>query len=110
MKDFYDVFMLAREFKFAGGTLAEAIRNTFARRGTALPENTPTALAPEFYKDRQKVAQWKAFCTRGRLREPQHALKEVCETLGGFLMPPTQAAARKARFNLRWQAGGSWKK
>lgn len=74
MKDFYDVFMLAREFEFAGGTLSEAIRNTFARRGTALPENTPTALAPEFYKDRQKVAHWKAFCMRGRLREPQHAL------------------------------------
>lgn len=110
MKDFYDVFMLARAFEFAGGTLSEAIRNTFARRGTPLPEKTPTALASEFYEDRQKVAQWKAFCMRGRLREPQHALKVVCETLGDFLMPPTQAAARKARLNRRWQAGGPWKK
>lgn len=110
MKDFYDVFMLAREFDFDGVIFSEAIRNTFARRGTALPENVPTALTSEFYNDRQKVVQWKAFCARGRLRESRRSLKEVCEALDVFLMLPTQAALQKARFTQRWRAGGPWKK
>ena len=109
MKDFYDVFMLAREFEFDGATLSSAIRNTFSRRETPLPEENPTALMPEFYDDRQKALQWKAFCARGRLRDPGRSLKAVCEVLSVFLMRPTQAASQNARFERQWPAGGPWK-
>ncbi len=34
MKDFYDIWLLSRQFDFAGERLAEAIRLTFNRRGT----------------------------------------------------------------------------
>lgn len=109
MKDFYDVFMLAREFEFDGATLSSAVRNTFTRRGTPLPEGAPTALTAEFYGDRQKSLQWKAFCTRGRLRERGHSLKEVSEALAVFLMPPARAASQNARLERQWPAGGPWK-
>ena len=109
MKDFYDVFMLAREFEFDGGTFSSAIRNTFIRRGTPLPEEKPTALTAEFYDDRQKSLQWKAFCTRGRLRDPDRSLKEVCETLTVFLVSPARAASHNARFDRHWTARGPWK-
>jgi predicted nucleotidyltransferase component of viral defense system len=36
MKDFYDIWLLSRQFNFAGNSLAEAIRLTFERRGTVV--------------------------------------------------------------------------
>lgn len=39
MKDFYDIWLLSRQFDFEGATLAESVRLTFARRGTAMPED-----------------------------------------------------------------------
>ena len=36
MKDFYDIWLLARQFEFSGTDLAVAIARTFAKRGTAL--------------------------------------------------------------------------
>ena len=38
MKDFYDLWTLARQFEFDGQVLSEAIRATFDRRQTPLPE------------------------------------------------------------------------
>ncbi len=51
MKDFYDLWVIAREFDFDGETLSEAIRNTFSRRQTPLPGHTPPGLSAEFHED-----------------------------------------------------------
>jgi len=51
MKDFYDLWIIAHEFDFDGQTLSDAIRNTFSRRGTAIPEHTPSGLGREFCED-----------------------------------------------------------
>jgi hypothetical protein len=40
MKDFFDIVVMARMFTFDGGELARAIRSTFERRGTALPNGS----------------------------------------------------------------------
>ena len=37
MKDFYDIWLLSRQFDFDGANLAEAIRLTFERRDTSVP-------------------------------------------------------------------------
>ena len=37
MKDFYDLWLLARKFDFEGSALAERIGKTFARRETPIP-------------------------------------------------------------------------
>lgn len=37
MKDFYDLWVIASQFSFYGPLLAEAIKATFARRGTQVP-------------------------------------------------------------------------
>jgi hypothetical protein len=54
MKDFYDLWVIARKFDFDGATLSESIRNTFSRRQTPLPEHTPFGFSAEFYEDAQK--------------------------------------------------------
>jgi Nucleotidyl transferase AbiEii toxin, Type IV TA system len=65
MKDFFDLWVLARSFAFAGPTLADAIRATFVRRKTPVPAAPPLALTAEFGTDRGKVTQWAAFLKKG---------------------------------------------
>ncbi len=73
MKDFYDVHRLATSAAFEGATLARAIRATFERRGTPLPENEPLVLTPGFLTAPERHTQWRAFLRRGRLDAPQDA-------------------------------------
>lgn len=61
MKDFYDIWILSRSFTFDGDRLPRAIAATFARRGTAIPQDLPDALTPAFAEDVQKQRQWRAF-------------------------------------------------
>lgn len=61
MKDFYDLWVMARNFDFDGDMLGEAIRKTFERRKTDLPKSDQTAFTPEFFEDKTKLAQWRAF-------------------------------------------------
>ena len=45
MKDFYDLYLMARTFSFEGPVLIEAIRATFARRKTNLPKDSTSCVA-----------------------------------------------------------------
>ncbi|MGH8516480.1 MAG: nucleotidyl transferase AbiEii/AbiGii toxin family protein, partial [Panacagrimonas sp.] len=44
MKDFYDIWLLAKSYNFEGDRLPRAIAATFARRGTPIPNAIPDAL------------------------------------------------------------------
>jgi hypothetical protein len=68
MKDFYDLFVLARGFDFDGALLVRAIRATFERRKTPLPGELPTGLTNEFVTDPAK-AGYRAG-SRGRPNGP----------------------------------------
>jgi predicted nucleotidyltransferase component of viral defense system len=57
MKDFFDVWSLARTFAFDGQPLSAAIAATFQRRKTDLPAEMPLALSEEFADDRTKQTQ-----------------------------------------------------
>lgn len=108
MKDFSDIWTLARTFPFHGDTLGEAIAATFERRHTALPTTPSLALTSEFSEDRAKQAQWKAFLERGQLLADGHTLTDVVALLRDFLMPPTVAVAAGKPFKMRWPAKGPW--
>lgn len=108
MKDFSDLWTLARTFPFEGEALGEAIAATFERRHTALPTASPLALTSEFSEDRAKQAQWKAFLERVPLPSDGHTLTDVINLLRDFLMPPTVAIVTGRPFKMRWLAGGPW--
>lgn len=110
MKDFYDVWVLQGKFDFKGLILSKAIRETFKRRNTAIPQNIPLAISSDFYKDKSKCIQWVAFTKRTVLRLPVVDFKNIIEDIHTFLMPPTKALIQDKRFNLFWVAGGPWKK
>jgi len=111
MKDFYDLWVMAHRFDFDGAMLSEAVNNTFSRRETPLPEQTPSGLSAEFYGDDQKNRQWDAFLRKGMLLSTSTplSLEEACQLLELFLMPPTTALKNGCAFTEQWRPGGPWK-
>jgi predicted nucleotidyltransferase component of viral defense system len=93
MKDFYDVWMLARSYDFEGDRLARAVAATFARRKTEIPADRPDALTPAFAEDPTKQQQWTAFFKDVAVTPA--SLAEVIEDLAAFLMPHAEEARRR---------------
>jgi len=69
MKDFFDLWVLTRHSNLDVTILGQAIKATFARRGTALPTSTPVGLSDEFAADQTKQTQWRAFTADSSDRE-----------------------------------------
>jgi len=105
MKDFFDLDWLARHQEFAAGVLGQAIRNTFERRQTVLPDEMPVALTEEFSLDSVKQIQWTAFLRKSRLQGD--SLEEVIGRLGVFLSP--FCAGAEVSSGLSWKPEGGWK-
>jgi hypothetical protein len=108
MKDFYDIWLLSRQFDFDGPTLAKAVSRTFANRKTTIVPQ-PFALTPAFAADAGKQAQWQAFQRKSRLDDVPAGLQEVVEALGAFLLPVAAAVETRGGFEQVWQALGPWK-
>jgi hypothetical protein len=100
MKDFFDLAVIARTSALDGSILVEALRATFARRGTTLPASTPIALTPEFAADPAKARQWAAFANKAQLQAQD--LIEVIALLDVLLTQPVGAAASDEAFDSKW--------
>jgi len=108
MRDFYDLWIIARQFSFEGATLVMAVGATFKRRRTDLPQAVPTGLSEEFATDEHKITQWKAFLARSQLEEAEIELAQVINELRTFLIPVLDAAANAKNFAHSWVNGGPW--
>jgi hypothetical protein len=106
MKDFFDLWVLARNLDFDGETLCRAIGATFDRRGTPIPDRVPFGLTDDFAKDSQKQTQWRAFLAKNAL-EPV-SLAEVLDLLQRLLMPPLNAARTGISLVGVWSHSGDW--
>jgi len=110
MKDFYDLFVLARDFTFDGDILVRAIKATFKRRKTEIPVDPPLALTDEFGRDEAKSVQWKAFVRKNGLEKETPEFPELLSRLRDFLLPPVRAAsAGHAPVPRKWTKGGPWR-
>lgn len=109
-KDFYDLWVLARQFHFDGARLSGAITATFTRRRTALSAAMPAGLAPRFYVDDARAGQWRAYLTRSKVPGAPPDFATVGELLQSFLVPAWQALAAGQSFADSWAAGGPWAK
>ena len=89
MKDFFDVYVLSQERSFDGELLVKAVTRTFRRRKTAVPA-TPFALTEEFYRDRQRQTQWRAFLRKSDVKAPED-FGEIGKRLRVFLRPLLQS-------------------
>ena len=108
MKDFYDIWVMARLFEFDGEKLAAAIKATFDRRATNIPEDTPAALSDEFAADGEKRTQWQAFLQRTELADQAADLPTIIGDLRHFALPPLLAVAKGRPFDVSWRQG-TWR-
>ncbi len=106
MKDYFDLWILARHTDFDGDILRQAVQATFERRKTALTGQAPLGLTNAFAHDQQKQTQWQAFLRKNRLEAL--TLDEVIAALTTFMFPIIEAASANMAFPAHWQAGGPW--
>jgi predicted nucleotidyltransferase component of viral defense system len=108
MKDFFDLWLLSRQFDFDGVTLATAIGKTFENRKTQIPTEA-LALSSAFADDPTKQTQWKGFLRKARLEKAPEDLHDVLDALREFLQPVAGAAREELDFTRTWNAPGPWR-
>lgn len=106
MKDFYDIWLLSRQFNFNGSQLAQAIQLTFKQRGTALSDNIVAFQAP-FIEEKQ--VQWTAFCWRINQEYLPNDFSDIVAQVTSFLAPIIEAARSGQPFDKNWMAANEWR-
>lgn len=107
MKDYYDIWLLSRQFAFEGRKLQQAIEQTFGRRATPLEED-PLGLRMVFAEDPTKRSQWQGFVRRARIDDAP-GLTEAVAAASNLLLPPTRASLVGEIFKQTWHPSGFWK-
>jgi hypothetical protein len=105
MKDFYDIWLLSRQFDFESEKLIQAIRLTFERRGTTLPAEVEAF--DQTFIDAKQV-QWAAFGKRLQQEHVPLSFQDVISEVEGFLAPIISALLQEEPCTTSWIAPGPW--
>ena len=106
MKDFFDIWLLSRNFDFDGGQLAEAIRLTFEQRGTKFPTEI-VAFSQEFISAKQ--IQWKSFRRKLKQTHLPQTFEQIVITIENFISPIVVSLSHQIPFFRKWTSPGPWK-
>jgi len=107
MKDFYDIWMICREYPFHGVTLQEAITATCQRRATPLYSQAQI-FSKEFAARSDKRTQWTTFLRKAQIPDISDDFSIIMEGIRTFLYPISEASEKRKRFEKEWPAGGPW--
>ena len=92
LRDYFDIFVLAERTAFDGAVLTEAVRRTFGRRSTSIPDGLPLGLSAEFAAEPGKQTQWVNFRLKLSESVVPAELVAVVERIGSFVEPVLRAA------------------
>ena len=106
LKDYYDLWLLAKRYSFSGPLLARAVRSTFERRHT--PIIFPIPALDEAFADTARETQWRAFLRRIQMVEPQ-TLREAIHVIAPFALPVLESIADAESFEAHWEPEGPWR-
>lgn len=105
MKDFYDIWLLSRQFEFDGNNLIEAVSRTFKQRNTGIPSKI-VAFEHDFATAKQN--QWIAFRKRLQQDFVPHIFSDVVAQLKDFLMPIVSSIKMGKTNTRKWVTKGKW--
>ena len=88
--------------------MVEAVKRTFERRNTPIPEQAPIGLTEMYWENPSRPAQVRAFARRAELDVPKDFADEFARVLGAFLLPVLDDLRRGANRTGTWQQGGPW--
>lgn len=94
MKDFYDLWAIARRFRLETPLLGKAIAATFERRRTPIPAALPVALTPDFARTTARQHQWEGFVRRNRLPANGVTLEQTQAAIAELIMSALETARR----------------
>lgn len=106
MKDYYDIYYLAKKFDFDGKVLTKALQKTFANREHSFTiEQFKQVIG--FDKDGGMRKKWKAFVRKINVKTDDYST--VLKTINVFLAMPFTAATTNEEFTKQWSAtAGMW--
>lgn len=105
MKDFFDIWLLSKQFNFDGSQLLQAIQLTFEQRGTLLSDDI-VAFQPSFSAEKQ--VQWIAFCRRLGLEHLPQNFSDIVSQVSHFLAPIVESARSGQPFEKKWITANEW--
>jgi hypothetical protein len=108
IKDFFDLHHLASHFEFDRATLSEAIRRTFDRRHTPIPDEEPLGLTAAYWENPSRPAQVRAFARRAGLTLAADPGSELAHALAAFLSSVLADVREGNRREGTWPPGGPW--
>ena len=89
MKDFFDIWILSRQFTFNNNILAAAIQATFNQRGTPI-DSSPECFSEEFINHPMKNGQWNSFIHKNQIELTTGTFASVVAHIREFLVPILQ--------------------
>lgn len=102
MKDFYDLWIMSKQFDFDGSLLTEAIAATFKRRTTPLPDDLPLALTEDFSSDTTISQRWKAFANKLNHPEEMPPFNQIISEIKDFIATPLDSAKLGQALDKKW--------
>ena len=110
MKDFYDIWLMTRQFDFNGTQLSEALKRTFAKRKTLFPQSRQLFVEDIYDEQSHQQMLWKNFLGKGKIENISAKLSVVARDIEKFLSKPIDAINKDQTFKCSWKAPGPWKK
>ena len=85
MKDFYDLYAIPRAVEISEDALLRAIKSTFIRRETDIPNERPTGFSNAFSQDPNRQTQWTTYSAETDVAGM--TLEEICGDIWAQLEP-----------------------
>jgi predicted nucleotidyltransferase component of viral defense system len=108
IKDFYDVWILSKQFDFDGHIVMTAIKNTFEHRKTEIPSELNSLFS--IYKTDKFTRFWISFTNKNQsLIKHQITFSAIIDDLVIFLQTPVEALIIPKTPIGFWKAGSGWR-
>lgn len=107
MKDFYDIYYLARSFDFDGAKLQAAIFETLQRRGTSYDRDSFKRVVT-LAEDEDMQKRWKYFLKN--IKDGTLEFAVVIDELQEFLEPVFEAIVNEDEWQEQWNFIMKWNK
>ena len=98
-KDFYDIYVLSENYDLDGEELRNAIKDTFAHRGTSFDDIV--AFEPEFTADTVRQNRWNSFIKKKKAMVKVDFVEAIGQSKR-LLMPIVESINKNEDFRLKW--------
>ena len=99
LKDFYDIYLLAKTFDFDGETLKEAVKQTFEHRKT-IPDDS-SLYEDDFINEPLLSSRWEIFKKQKQAIDTL-SFKETIIFIRNFMFPVIKSINENSSFDQHW--------